>query len=76
MNARNRAYQKAYKEFRERLIQARLDSGLNQKDVCDKMGKTRSFVSKCEQGERRVDFVELLLLAKIYRKDLSFFVVV
>lgn len=76
MNARNRAYQKAYKEFRERLIQARLDSGLNQKDVCDKMGKARSFVSKCEQGERRVDFVELLLLAKIYGKDLSFFVVV
>ena len=73
MNSGDRAYQKAYKEFRARLVQARLESGLTQVEVSKKMGKARSFVSKCELGERRVDFVELQQLAKIYRKDLSFF---
>jgi hypothetical protein len=37
------------------------------------MGKPHSFVSKCELGERRVDFVELEQLAKIYGKDIFFF---
>ena len=32
-----------------------------------------SFLSKCESGERRVDFVELQHLARIYRKPLSYF---
>ena len=34
---------------------------------------TQSFVSKFESGERRVDFVELWDLAKIYKKPMSFF---
>ena len=74
VNFGDRAYQKAYKEFRERLVRARLESGLTQVEVARKMGKAHSFVSKCELGERRVDFVELQQLAKIYNKDLSFFV--
>jgi hypothetical protein len=35
--------------------------------------ETPIFISKAESGERRVDFVELQHLAKIYRKPLSFF---
>jgi hypothetical protein len=34
---------------------------------------TAVFVAKSESGERRVDFVELLHLAKIYRKPVRFF---
>ena len=74
MNFGDRAYQRAYNEFRERLVKARFESGLTQAEVSRKMGKAHSFVSKCELGERRVDFVELQQLAKIYKKDLSFFV--
>ena len=46
---------------------------LCQVDVAKRLGRAHSFISTCELGERRVDFVELRQLAKIYDKDLSFF---
>ena len=73
MNARDKTYQKAYKNFLARLIEARKQAGLTQVDVAKRLGKAHSFISKCELGERRVDFVELQQLARIYNKDLSFF---
>lgn len=76
MNPKNKAYQRAYVAFRERLIRARKDVSMKQSEVNDLMGKPRTFISKCELGERRVDFVELQLLARIYRKKLSFFITV
>jgi len=76
VNPKDKAYQRAYTAFRERLIKARKDAGLTQVDVNDRMGKSHSFISKCELGERRVDFVELQLLARIYGKTLAFFITV
>jgi len=73
VNARDKTYQKAYKNFLARLIEARKQAGLTQVDVAKRLGKAHSFISKCELGERRVDFVELQQLAKIYNKELSFF---
>jgi len=73
VNAKDQAYQRAYREFIVRLVQARKDAGLTQVQVARRLGKANSFISKCELGERRVDFVELEQLAKIYEKDLSFF---
>ncbi len=37
------------------------------------MGKARTFISKCELGERRVDAVELRKLAKIYGRSVMYF---
>jgi transcriptional regulator with XRE-family HTH domain len=74
VNPKDKQYQKAYKAFRERLITARKDAGLTQGEVNNRMGRPHSFMSKCELGERRVDFVELQTLARIYGKNLSFFV--
>jgi transcriptional regulator with XRE-family HTH domain len=73
VNAKDRAYQKAYKNFLSRLVDARKQAGLTQVEVANRLGKAHSFVSKCELGERRVDFVELQQFAKIYGKDLAFF---
>jgi transcriptional regulator with XRE-family HTH domain len=73
VNPRDREYQEAYRAFRHRLVEARKDAGLTQREVCAKMGKSTSFVSKCELGERRVDYVELQKLARIYQKPVSFF---
>ena len=73
VNPRDRTYQAAYKKFLSRLIEARKGAGLTQVEVAERLGRAHSFVSKCELGERRVDFVELQQLAKIYGKNLSFF---
>jgi hypothetical protein len=42
--------------------------------VAGRLGKTHTFVSKCELGERRVDFVELQQFAHLYGKELDFFI--
>jgi transcriptional regulator with XRE-family HTH domain len=47
--------------------------GLSQRDVCEKMGMPHSFLSKCETGDRRIDVMEFLQLARIYGKTLQFF---
>ena len=73
VNSKDTAYHKAYKIFLVRLVEARKQAGLTQVDVAKRLGKAHSFISKCELGERRVDFVELQRLAKLYNKDLSFF---
>ena len=73
VNVNDKGYHKAYKKFLARLVQARRDAGLTQIEVAKRLGKAHSFLSKCELGERRVDFVELQQLAKIYGKDISFF---
>jgi len=73
VNSRDKAYQTAYRNFLTRLIEARKQAGLTQVEVAKRLGKAHSFISKCELGERRVDFVELQQLAKLYKKDLFFF---
>lgn len=73
VNFKDVAYHKAYRNFLVRLIEARKQAGLTQVEVAKRLGRAHSFISKCELGERRVDFVELRQLAKIYNKDLSFF---
>lgn len=67
-------YRKSYGRFLKRLREARKHARLTQKEAADQLGKPQSFVSKCESGERRVDFVELIVFARLYGvPDLSFF---
>ena len=67
------AKSRKYRLFLERLRQARLDSGLTQAQAGKLIRRDQTFISKCESGERRVDFIELRELAKIYNKPLEFF---
>lgn len=41
------------------LRQIRLEAGLRQIDVAQRLGQPQSFVSKYESGERRLDLFEL-----------------
>lgn len=50
-----------------------MDAGLTQVDAARQLGITQSMLSKCERGERRVDAVELLEFARVYKKSLSYF---
>ena len=70
----NSIYSKDYKEIIERLKKARLESGLAQQEVADKLGKPQSYISKIESGERRLDVAEIKKFAAIYKKDVSFFI--
>lgn len=47
------------------LVAARRDSGLTQQDLAERLGRSQSFVAKIELGERRVEVVELVEIAKI-----------
>lgn len=51
------------------LKQARLDAGLTQAELASRVGRTQSFVAKIEAGERRIDVVEMIVLARILRAD-------
>ncbi len=62
-----------YRAFLAKLRRAREEAGLAQADVADRLGRSQTWVSKCELGERRVDFVELEDLAAAYRKPLEYF---
>ncbi|EEL2472722.1 helix-turn-helix transcriptional regulator, partial [Salmonella enterica] len=47
----------------------RLKAGLTQKQFAEKVGKPQSFISKVESGERRLDFVEFIHLARLLSLD-------
>jgi transcriptional regulator with XRE-family HTH domain len=68
-------YRRDYRAFLASLRKAREDAGLTQVEAARKLSRPQSFVSKVESGERRVDFVELQYLAKLYRKSISFFTI-
>jgi transcriptional regulator with XRE-family HTH domain len=59
----------AYKKLCEMLVAARKKAGLHQADVAKALGVHQSFVSKIESGERRLDVVEFLRVAKLIKAD-------
>lgn len=46
------------------VIEARRLAGLSQRELAERLGKPRSFVSKTENKERRLDFVEFVVVAQ------------
>jgi transcriptional regulator with XRE-family HTH domain len=65
---------KEYAYFVGRLVKARLESGLTQVQVAKKLKRPQSHVSNVESGQQRVDIVELQTFAKIYNKDINYFI--
>jgi transcriptional regulator with XRE-family HTH domain len=51
----------------------REEAGLNQRQVSEDLGFSHPFLLKCETGDRRIDVIELLQLAKLYGKAPSYF---
>jgi len=66
-------FSKEHKTLIERLKKARKDNGLDQSEVAGLLGKTQSYISKIEAGQRRIDIVALKGFAKLYNKDINYF---
>ena len=56
------------------LREARVESGLRQSDLAERLGQPQSFVSKYESGERRLDIMELRRVCQVLGLPLLEFV--
>lgn len=62
-------HRKDYQRFLALLLQARSDARLTQHDIARALGRPQSYVSKYERGERRLDAVEFLEVARVLGID-------
>lgn len=61
------------REIGTKLREAREYLDLTQKEVSDVLGLSRSAISLIEQGQRRLETLELKQLAELYRRPISDF---
>ncbi|MDG9884909.1 helix-turn-helix transcriptional regulator [Pseudomonas putida CSV86] len=54
----------AYQRFLLLLVKARKEAGLTQQELSERLGRPQSYVSKFERGERRLDVIEFLEIAR------------
>jgi len=66
-------FTKKYDQFRQLLIQARKAAGMTQLELAAKLSRPQSFVSKFERGERRLDVIEFLDIARALGFDPAHF---
>jgi transcriptional regulator with XRE-family HTH domain len=67
-------YSKKRKFLSLRLIEARENAGLTQSQVASTKLISQSELSKIENGQRRIEFLVLLILAELYKKEITFFI--
>lgn len=60
-----------YALFLAVIVQARKEAGLTQSELASRLGKPQSYISKAERGERRIDVVEFIDLARVLGKEPS-----
>jgi transcriptional regulator with XRE-family HTH domain len=63
------AFSRRHGHFRKILADARRNAGLTQAALAKKLGRPQSFVSKFERGERRLDVIEFLDVARALSVD-------
>lgn len=56
------------------LRQIRLNAGLTQLQLAEKLGQTQSYISKYENGEQRLDLIELESVCGAVGISLTYFV--
>jgi transcriptional regulator with XRE-family HTH domain len=58
-----------YARLIEILVAARHKSGIRQQALAKKLGRPQSFIAKYEGGERRIDVVEFVTIARALETD-------
>ncbi|HZT59978.1 MAG TPA: helix-turn-helix transcriptional regulator [Pyrinomonadaceae bacterium] len=61
--------ERRYELLRHLLAEARTEAGLRQSDLAERLGRPQSYVSKIERGERGLDVIEFLEIAKVIGFD-------
>ena len=60
----NKAHDPRYRELIDKLVAARKERGLSQEVVAKLLGRHQQFVSRYETGERRLDAIEFVDIAR------------
>jgi transcriptional regulator with XRE-family HTH domain len=60
---------KEYARLIDILLAARREIGVRQQELAKKLGRPQSFVAKYEGGERRIDVVEFVAIARALGQD-------
>lgn len=58
-----------HEALRDALIVARKNAGLTQEQLATRLKCHQSFVARVESGERRIDVIELVVLARAIEAD-------
>lgn len=53
------------------LVRARTSAGMTQQQLADRLKCHQSLVARIESGDRRIDVVELVVLARILNADVA-----
>ena len=57
----------------EKLKKARAEAKLRQIDVAKLLKRPQSYIARVESGEHRVDVLELKRFARVYKKEINYF---
>ena len=71
---KSKIYSQKNKKLLEKLRSARFEAGLTQIEAGKKLKRPQSYLSKIERGERKIEAIELGDFAKIYNKDINYFI--
>ena len=70
----SKKYQAKYQKLTAKIRSARLEAGLTQVEAGKRLKKPQAYISKIERGERKIEAIELGDFAKIYNKDIKYFI--
>lgn len=62
----NPVFSDEYGVIRSAVIQARRAAGLSQSELAARLGKAKSHVAMIERGQRRIDTLELYIMAQAF----------
>lgn len=62
-------YEQSYAAFTDLLKEERKSAGLTQAKLAKKLRRPQSYVSKYERGDRRLDVIEFLEIARVIGFD-------
>ncbi|MEX0643618.1 MAG: helix-turn-helix transcriptional regulator [Pirellulales bacterium] len=59
----------AYRKITEALKQMRLEAGVSQRELAKRLGQQLNYISRLEQGQRRLDLLEWTWLCEALGRD-------